>query len=192
MSNCLGLNKERKRESRNGEDIKTEWYEISSEPLLRSAFTKLVQDQLKTSYKFSFYMFFKFRTYTRQSFFPFGIMTTFDISKSVSSHFITLTSLFRHSSLLRASSIISRHLTILDSPWFRETISSCLSTSHESVSSRFSTLTNNVQLRPFSTLPTLAAWRKARALGDVVSRDSSISLFHSLSFSLGRKSSVDI
>ena len=66
-------------------------------------------------------MFFNFRALTR---YPFllssGIIPTFDFSESVSSLFITLISLFLHSSLLCASSIISKHLIIIDSPHFCE------------------------------------------------------------------------
>ena len=119
----------------------------------------MVQSQLKTSNHLRFYMFFNFRAYAKHHFF--FLLGSYLLSTSASPFLhisFTFTTLFLHTSLLRASSIISRHLIIL-------------------ISIHFSVFVSLIQLRPFSTFQTWGVWHKASAYSGVNSSNSSAAYF---------------
>ena len=115
---------------------------------------KLLQSQLKTSNHLSFYMILEFRAFAGYPFFfllgPYPLSTLACQFLHVS---LLLMSLFLHTSLFHASSIISWPLVILGSPRFREAIFSGLSQRASCIISRHSIILDSPRFCKTRTAP---------------------------------------
>ena len=129
-------------------------YGIFSEPLLHSAFVRLVPGQLKTSNHPSFYMFLDFSAFSRHPSSFFWDATCFRLNGShfhIKGHII-----FSFYSLpcFHKFGIVLRYLIIL-------------------ISIHFSAFASFLLLRLFSTSQTLTVWHKASAQSGVMPSSSS-------------------